>query len=101
MAEVIDYLTSDSTGDLVISGGDFAKGDCTLKHQKDLMLAEKGDYKQFPTTGVGLKTHLLNDASEDELRAEIQAEFEADGMRISKIQISSVDSIDIEASYGG
>ncbi len=96
MAEVIDYIRS--AGDLVIVNGDFAKGDCTGKHQETLLLAEPGDFKQFPTMGVGMMNFLLNNATSDEVRSAIQKEFEADGMSIKSMTINNTDII-VESEY--
>lgn len=98
--EVVDYLL-DENFDLRIANGDFVKGDATLQHQKKLLLAEKGSYKQSPTIGVAIRNEILNDAEPDELESNIQSEFEKDGMTISKLELHSFEDIQIEASYGG
>lgn len=98
MANTTDYLMDDNF-DLMIKNGDFAKGDATLKHQKMLLLSQKGNYKQSPTIGVASRDFINDDADADDYQAAIQEEFENDGMRINKIILNSFTDIEIEASY--
>ncbi len=94
----IDYL-ADDTMDLIIVNGDFKKGDATLKHQKTLLLAEKGSFKQSPTVGVAIRDFILEDSSGDEFQGVVQGEFENDGMKINALVINSFSDINVDASY--
>lgn len=99
MAKAIDYL-HDESFDLIIENGDFKKGDATLQHQKMLLLSQKGNYKQFPTVGVGIRDFINEDTTADELQKAIQQEFETDGMTIETLVLKSFKDIEIIASYG-
>jgi hypothetical protein len=99
MAEVFDFAVDPVTMDMVIKNGDFMVEESTLTHQKCLLLAEKGDYRQFPTVGVGLTNYLLDDGDTDKLTSEIQTEFTRDGMEIDKLIVQG-SLIDVEAEYG-
>jgi len=83
--------------DLLIENGDIAVGESTRQHQDLLLLADKGEFKQFPTVGVGilryLETHDTND-----LAREIRTEFNRDGMTIDEIKFDG-SNIDIKANY--
>ncbi len=94
-----DYIV-DENFDLVIENGDFKKGDATLQHQKMLLLSQKGNFKQSPTVGVGIRDFINEDTDADTLQSVIQEEFEKDGMRIAKMILNSFSDIEIEASYG-
>ncbi len=97
MAEVIDYLR-DQNNVLRIANGDFVKGDATNKHQQTLLVTEAGEFKQFPTAGVGLMNFMLGDNTADDLRTAIQKEFEADGMHIIDMTISGT-AVQLDAQY--
>lgn len=64
MAKVYDILL-DETGDLAIKNGDLVIGESTLQHQRILLLATKGGFKQHPTTGVDIQSYLLDDSDVD------------------------------------
>jgi hypothetical protein len=95
--EVFDFLFG-ADGDLAIDNGDLAFGESTLQHQRDLLLATKGSFRQFPLVGVGIRLELLNTATADEVRVAIQRELEQDGMKVQKLLVRGED-IDLEASY--
>lgn len=84
MAEMTDILCDPVSGDLLCEEGDFVAGDATYQHQADLLHGQEGEYKQFPTTGVGL-FQLLNDEDKTEMVRKIRAQFTRDGMRIDTI----------------
>jgi len=97
--KVFDYI-EDEDGDLEIgSDGDFVVDESTLQHQKDLLIAHKGEYKQNPTVGVGISDFLLGDSSEAEFKKAVQREFEEDGMEVREIRVGDFTSVDIDAEY--
>lgn len=98
MAEVYDYMETE-TGDLLIRGGDFVLTESTSQHEKDILIADKGQYKAFPTVGVGIDSWLNEDGGYVELSKVIQEQLEADGMRIGKMVIKSIDEIEINSEY--
>ena len=95
--EVFDILMSDY--DLQIADGDLVVGESTRQHQDLLMLTSPGERRQYPVSGVGLNSYLLDDSSPADIRASIQREFEADGMRIHSLSIDSNYNISIAAEY--
>ena len=70
----------------------------TLQHQQDILLAKKGDYRQFPDIGVDLQSCVEDDANGD-LAFEIRKEFEKDGMTISRLKVFENGEADIKAEY--
>jgi hypothetical protein len=96
---MIDYLRDPSTGDLMISNGDFVRGESTMQHQNCLLLAEPGAYKQFPNVGVGIMTYLKDDNQADLLRA-IRQQFISDGMSVNALSYNA-GKLKINASYAG
>jgi hypothetical protein len=91
-----DILFDPETNDLACKGGDFVIGESTRQHQTDLLHANEGEYKQFPTTGVGIDG-FLNDSDNTEMIRKIRRQFTLDEMSVTKITIGS--GININASY--
>ncbi len=87
----------DETGDLAIINGDFAFGESTIQHQTLLLSSQKGEWKEFPKTGIGIENYLNDDTTNDMMN-EISDQFEKDGMKVSQVNIVN-DKLQIEASY--
>jgi hypothetical protein len=92
-----DFLL-DENFDLLIVDGDLVVGESTAQHQKILILADKGEFKDVPMRGVGARRYL-EEHTPDNLAREIRQEFAADGMTVKKIQIASDLIIQVEANY--
>lgn len=92
-----DFVLNENN-DLVTNDGDFVVGESTYQHQKHLLLAEKGDYKQFPTAGVASKKYLERESPDEYARA-IRQEFVADGMNVTTLTILENLELSIDAEY--
>ena len=85
MAIVTDILTEDASGDLMVSRkGDLVIGDATLLHQRDLVMASEGEYKQSPMVGVSV-VNFLDDEEPDDLKRKIRSQFTKDGMNVKSV----------------
>lgn len=93
----MDDFLLDGNLDLSFKNGDIATGDATNQHQQLLLLFKQGELKQFPLVGVGIESFLLDDDILN-LKHEIEAQFEADGMKVNDVQTNG-SSIKIDASY--
>lgn len=93
---MIDLLL-DENYDLDIAGGDLVAGESTRQHQSLLLVIEKGELREFPTRGVGLRS-WLNDDTAGDLNSAIKREFEADGMTVQGIRTRGT-KIEVEAYY--
>lgn len=85
-------------GTPVIENGDFVIGESTEQHQKLLLISQKGDFRQYPFIGVGID-NFLNDDEISDLGAEIQKEFEKDGMTVNKVRVTDIGKVNIDANY--
>lgn len=81
----------------LFAGGDIRTGDTDKQNQHLLLMCEKGSFKEFPGTCVGAASYLEDENNADLLR-EIRTQFTADGMTISKIEVSE-GKIKIDAKY--
>lgn len=91
-----DILLDDDF-DLKIVNGDFATGEATTQHQQILLLANKGEIRQFPAFGIGIMEWLLDDQSGN-LNGAIKREFEADGMKVESVNVRN-GKINVKANY--
>jgi hypothetical protein len=93
-----DILT-DSIGDLLIENGDLVTGYSDLQHQEHLLLAQKGDFKEQPTVGVGIE-NFLNSSDVDEFLSEVKSEFIKDAMAVTKLDFDeATGNLNYDANY--
>jgi hypothetical protein len=97
MKNLID-IELDASEDLQIAGGDFALGESTDEHQKQLIFNNKGDFKQNPTVCVGA-FGFLDDESKQNLIRQISVEFTKDGMDVKGVSLSREGIINSNAVY--
>ena len=88
----------DENFDLQIANGDLVVGESTYQHQKILLFADKGQFKQNPTIGVGSRRYLET-SKPDEFAREIRLEFYGDGMDVKTVSIDDNLEIKIDAEY--
>lgn len=92
-----DYLIDYTNKKMLIKNGDFVMGDATQQHQRRLLMAQKGEYKQHPLVGVGLRNYI-DDENPDDLKREIRMQFVQDGMGVRVIQVTPT-GLNIDAVY--
>ena len=83
-------------GEVICLGGDFVIGESTIQHQADILTACEGEYKQFPTCGVGL-SGFLNDEDRRPLVRKIRIQLTSDKMLVSAVSFKEV--LRINATY--
>lgn len=96
---MIRDIQHDETGDIDLQGGDLFYTESTGQHQKDILLACAGDYKQAPAVGVGVIDFLHDNMPEDLLR-QIRKQFQGDGMKVGKVAYNGEKELITDASYG-
>lgn len=87
----------DDTGDIVIGNKDIAVGDSTLQNQYVILLAQKGEFKEFPHLGAGIGD-IANDDDVTFWKHKIREELKRDGMKIKEISIKN-ENLYINAEY--
>jgi hypothetical protein len=88
----------DATDDLVITNGDFIIVESTQQHQRQLLLNDKGSFKEDPTICVGIFGYL-DDEGLNNISRDTGKEFARDGMKINKIEITNNGLLNIDAYY--
>jgi len=97
MSTTGDFLLHLSN-DVEVAGGDFVIGNATLNHQANLLHAGEGEFRESPSTGVGIRSFLLAESPDDLLR-KVRRQFESDGMKIELLKWSDVNGLHINARY--
>ena len=91
-------LLLDPSGDLSIVNGDFVIGDSSNQHQEHILIANKGEYKEFPELGVGIAA-MLGDDDYVPMLIEIKKNLEYDGMKIRNVKFDKDGNLDIDGHY--
>lgn len=91
-------LHLDNTGDLEIVNGDFVIGYSDNQHQEHILMATKGEFKEFPELGVGLN-RMLSDDDFTPFLIDAKKNLEYDGMKINNIKFEENGNLTIDGEY--
>ena len=91
-------LLLDDSNDLILEGGDFAVGHSDEQHQKHILIANKGEYKEHPEVGVGIE-NMLNDDAYTEMLIETKKQLQYDGMVIKNVSFNEKGKLIIDGNY--
>jgi hypothetical protein len=94
---MVTDITQTQDGDIELSSGDLIYSESIGQHQRDILLADKGHYKEYPASGVG-SVNFINDTEPENFLRAVRKECAKDGMRVKNIQISN-GNLTIEAEY--
>lgn len=83
--------------DLDLGTGHITLAEVTHQNQAMLLTAAPGEYKACPAAGIGLRS-ILHDHDFSGWRRRIREQLEADGQRITRLQINEQGLI-LEAEY--
>jgi hypothetical protein len=83
--------------ELAVSNGSLVVGDTLYQHQYLILQAQKGEFKENPTLGVGIND-MANDDGLNEWKKSIREEFAKDGMKVNELNISTT-GIELKADY--
>lgn len=81
--------------DLHLAEGDFQVGLSEPQHQKAILTAEKGQWKEHPEVGVGIAQMLADDLY-TEMLIEIKKKLEYDGIPVKNVTLTPQGSLLIE-----
>ena len=84
-------------GDIDFTGGDLHWGESTGQHMRDILLANKNEYRTSPSSTVGIQNYL-GDENPDDLNKDIRVQFAKDGMEINYLKIVN-GKAQIDANY--
>lgn len=81
--------------DLHLAEGDFQVGLSEPQHQKAILTAEKGQWKEHPEVGVGIAQMLADDLY-TEMLIEVKKQLEYDGIPVKNVILTPQGSLLIE-----
>ena len=90
-------ITQTANGDVELGTGDLTYTESTGQHKRDLLLADKGHFKENPDRGVGA-FNFLGDSDPEEFYRTVRKECSKDGMKVKDVKRSCGDLI-IDAKY--
>ena len=88
----------DANDDIIIANGDFVLGRSDEQHQKHILIAHKGEYKEHPEVGVGI-ADMLNDDAYTEALIETKKQLQYDGMLINNVSYNEAGKLIIDGNY--
>jgi len=92
----IDIALDDDL-EIKIVDGDFGEEECTRSNQRLIVLIEKGELREFPERGVGIRSWLLEENT-GSLNAMVKRELEADGSTVLQVS-QKAGTLQIESTY--
>lgn len=96
---MVQDIMLDDNYELQIAKGDFVVGESTAQHEKLLIGSNKGEWRQYPTCGVGIQRYI-NDEAPGDLVTSIKTELKNDGMTVNSVRINpDTGKIEIDAEY--
>lgn len=96
----MDFMLDDD-GDLDMSSGDLRVDNNDLGHIESILLAHKGEYKQFPIIGVGVASFInapITPSVRITLEREIRLQLESDRFKNIHVKVDADGGIDINAN---
>ena len=95
---MIDAKQTDE-GDIDFTSGDLEMVEPTGQHQRDILIAAPGDYKESPAVGVDSVRYVQDVDPAAYLRA-IRKQLAGDGQRVSALSYDeNTGKVDIDAEY--
>ena len=88
----------DENNDLVVLNSDFTMGESDSQHIIDTINAEKGTWKETPSTGVGVRKYVKGRGVELILSREIKLHLENDNYNSSPIISNTNNKLTIDAN---
>lgn len=89
-------------GDLLIRGGDFVVDEAPEQHIEHILLARKGQYRQWPLVGVGIADYHnapMTTAIRTKLEREIKLQIESDGAIGVEVEVSNDGGVSVNQAF--
>jgi len=86
-----------SENELLIVDGDLFVGESDQQHIQHIMIADKGQFRQWPLIGVGIRRQLNGSINSTDLKQEIRTQLKSDNFTVKRIDVTSDFEITIDA----
>lgn len=84
-------------GEIKIENGDFFVAESDQQHIEHIMIADTGQFRQFPLIGVGIRRQLNGSVNRTDLKQLIRNQLKSDNFTVSKIDVTKNFEITIDA----
>lgn len=84
------------TCELTLKRGDFYIDDTDLQDEREILYANKGNFLESPTLGVGITRYSNSPIPKAELERIIRKEFEKDNINVVSVSVKQIDNDDFE-----
>lgn len=84
--------------DLSFRNGDLLTGTSDTQHQRHILLAHPGQYRQYPAMGARIVSLLSND-DPNAVLLEAKRNLEYDRMKVGNIRFTAEGKLTIDAKY--
>lgn len=91
-------LLVDRAGDLQLQAGDLVVGESSLQHQWQLLITQKGSYKDMPELGVGIANYV-NLSNKQAALIEVKRNLEYDGLTVESLKWDLDGKLYVDAKY--
>lgn len=88
----------DKDNDLLFENGDLAVGFSDNQNQHLILMANQGEYKEFPALGVGI-VEMLSNEDPDSVLIRAKRHLEYDGMKVRNIRFERNGKLIVDAKY--
>lgn len=89
----------DDSGDLCVENGHLSMGDTLAQNEFILLMAQRGDIKEYPLMGAGI-ADMVGDNDTTAWKRKIRDALSDDGIRVSDLQMTSQGQITkLEGDY--
>ena len=89
-------IITDEDGNIEILNGDFKVLESDSQHIEHILVADRGQFRQFPLVGVGLLRQLNGTKSQQVLRQAIKLQLESDGYNVREIKFDPENPLNID-----
>lgn len=90
-----DILFDDN--DVIVKDGDFFFADSDQQHIKHIMIADKGQFRQWPLIGVGIRRQMNGSINKTDLKQNIRVQLRSDNFTVKRVDVTSDFEITIDA----
>lgn len=94
---MITDITNTESGDVELGTGDLTYTESTGQHKRDILLADKGHYKEVPAVGVGA-ANFVHDTEPENFYRTVLKECAKDGMKVKDVRMNN-GNLTIDAEY--
>jgi hypothetical protein len=89
-------LITDADGDLIFLNGDIKIDESDTQHVEHILIADKGQFRQFPLIGVGIARYYNGSINKQELKQSVKLQLESDGYNVRQIVVDTTEKLKID-----